>query len=228
MTGENACYRRGIIGHPNHNAVPGDQRRGHRIHLDRLWLTTATVDSNAKAYASGGMRILVTQRGSKGKNQGGRRILNLDAVVDALREAFSSAARLPQHVHHVEVDTVDWAALTFAEQYNRAAQADVVVAMHGAGNSWILAQRPRTAFVEIWPQCVARNVYLVMARQYNVRYYSLCLMLPSKAAAGSPEARYGFLHHSLDVPPAKLVAVARNALEFVAAVRKGGDCPESQ
>ena len=150
--------------------------------------------------------------------------MNLPEVLEALRGAFSKGAAEVATVRRVVVETVDWAELSFEAQYNKAATADVVVAMHGAGNSWILAQRPRTAFIEIWPQCVARNVYLVMARQYNVRYYSLCLQIPTKAAPGSPEARYGFLHHSLDVPIAKLVPIVRQALEYVAAVRSGGKC----
>jgi hypothetical protein len=210
-TGPDRCYHRGLIGHPNHNAVLGPPRRAHRMHLDALFLTGGRHHDDAAGTAFTGQhryRILVTQRGH-GKNQGGRRILNLPDVVAALQQASPAW----------HVDTVDWATLSVEEQYRRAARADVVIAMHGAGNAWILAQRPRTAFIEIWPQCVARNVYLVMAKQYNVRYYSLCLQLPQSAPSGSPEAKYGFLHHSLEVPVDKLVAITRTAADYLAAVR---------
>jgi hypothetical protein len=200
---EGLCFDKFLFGHPNHNSVPALQRRGHALHLAALFGTQPKPK---------GRRIVIAQRGA-GKTQGSRQFTNVNAIAEVLRREYGSAG--------YQVDIIDWATLSFQQQFDVASTTDVLLTMHGAGNSWIAAMKPRTVVIETWPQCVVRNVYLVMAKQYNVRYYSLCLGLPQSAPEGSVEAKFSFLHQSVTVPLEKVMSTMLHAVAYLDAVRDG-------
>lgn len=76
-------------------------------------------------------------------------------------------------VSAVVVCLVDWAMLPLAVQAAVAQATDITIAAHGGGNTWIALQQPHTVFIELWhAPYVPRNVFVSMAREYNVRYYA--------------------------------------------------------
>ncbi len=72
------------------------------------------------------------------------------------------------------VRVIDWAAISLQHQAAIAATTNILVATHGAGNMWLALMPPRSVVVEVWPDCIGRNVYISLAKQHNMRYIPLC------------------------------------------------------
>ncbi|CUG78716.1 membrane-associated protein, putative [Bodo saltans] len=130
------------------------------------------------------------------------------------------AGRQQQHAKHEEVIVclTDWATLPLSTQAAVAYASDVVIAAHGGGNTWIALQRPQTVFIELWhAPYVPRNVFVSMAREYNVRYYAH--LRRDVATPGN------FMHQDVTVEIPQLMSLldaAVNYLVFVAGLGSGG------
>jgi hypothetical protein len=201
--GHTACYRSAIIGQYNHHGLTKEARRGHVVRLREV------LGAPSEPGPCGGpFRVLFTyrDRGSS-RLQGGRLFENVDSAVE--RAAGLEWPSSGGSVKMFHVSKVDWARLPVQEQAALAGRTDILIGMHGAGNSWLALQPPRSVFIELWPDCVSRNVYLAMARQYNIRYYSVCHMQKDS----------NFMHSNLKVDLNKLEGRLRLAFNFLQAVR---------
>lgn len=250
------CYREMLVGQPNHHALTNIQRRVHAAHVllklqgDSLFPppycttvrneTTARDHSNEPSVVMPVLRITLVDR-QKGKMQGGRRILNVPAVVDSLlREFFaevpSSMSRIDYNntqllgrcwdgaaasfislniAERVRLCVVDWATLNLREQILRAQQTDVLIATHGGGNTWLAFQPRRSVLVELWHSSfVPRAVFLSLAKQHNIRY--IPLLKDEVKDAGN------FMHQAVSVDIPKLISLLQvRAFPFVVCARCG-------
>ena len=283
------CYRRGILGAPNHNFISHHGRRLHaaamhrefrrrwesmslseaqRLSMDLPWPLPPLPDLTVLATTA--YRVLVVQRSAKsGRVQGVRDLSNAVEVAQrfsvfewAPPSRNASGVAVPgerrglkgnddgaPNVEHddeevrrctgsvlgrrrqlrgksgsdggggrffTDVRRVDWATVPVEIQWRIAATAHVIVAPHGAGNVWIWAMPPGAVFIEIWPDCVARNVYAVMAAQYRVRYIPVCLRrVAKKTVADDAAEKFSFLHENVDFPPSRLDALLPKLATFL-------------
>jgi hypothetical protein len=60
-----------------------------------------------------------------------------------------------------------------AEQVSRFANADVIVAVHGAGLTNLLFARPGTIVIEIFPEDFVKTTYLWLSNRLNLRHFPL-------------------------------------------------------
>ena len=223
--GKSMCFRRGAVGEYNHHGLPVAARRGHVIRLrevlDAAVNTTATrvlcspfADSSevcSRKVAPRCLRVVVVQRKrASARLQGIRGITNLDEVVSTISSFVFTGSEIPLF----DVAVVDWATLPVREQAQVAANTDILVAMHGAGNTWLALQPPRSTIIEIWPDCLARNVYLGLAKQYNVRYYALC----------HHKKESNFMHSSVNVDLSRLKEKLDVAARYLLKARCGVQC----
>jgi hypothetical protein len=206
--GHTACYRSGIIGQYNHHGLSKEARRGHVVRLREV------LGAPSQPGPCGGpYRVLFTYRDrGSGRLQGGRLFENVDSAVEraaSLEAPSQRGGTGAGGVKMFQVTKVDWARLSVQEQAALAGKTDILIGMHGAGNSWLALQPPRSVFIELWPDCVSRNVYLAMARQYNIRYYSVCHLQKDS----------NFMHSNLKVDLNKLESRLRLAFSFLQATR---------
>ena len=220
---ESVCYRRGLIGQPVHHVVSAATRREHVRAMRRAF---GIAEARHLSGGTGDVRVIVAQRGA-GSKQGSRRIVNVDDVVRAAREALgaglaagtpanrsSSGGRRPA----VHVDVVDFAALPFDEQMRLASRARVLIATHGAGNVWAaFMPEGASALIELWPQdAVSRDVYATLCRQHGVGYAPVfARQAPLFGPRGSHEAKFSFLHQDVNVPLDELRRVLRDEVAAV-------------
>jgi protein O-GlcNAc transferase len=89
-----------------------------------------------------------------------RRLIDKEAFIEKLRSKFPD----------VEIDSVDYASLSFAEQLNATRRSDILIGVHGAGLTHGMFMRPGSAMVEILPQDFNhkgfRNLAKIMGHQY--------------------------------------------------------------
>ena len=89
-----------------------------------------------------------------------RRILNADAVEQALRELG------------FRVNTVDWADMPVHKQIQTMQHTSLLLGMHGTGLNNIAFARPGTVLVDILPYCLANaSDFWELSQVMRVRHY---------------------------------------------------------
>ncbi|MCJ1318654.1 hypothetical protein MMC15_003984 [Xylographa vitiligo] len=91
-----------------------------------------------------------------------RRLINKDLYIEKLRSKFPA----------VEIQLIDFAALSFVEQIRIARRTDILVGVHGAGLTHELFQRPGSAVVEIIPHALAHKGFRNLAKLLGHGYFS--------------------------------------------------------
>jgi hypothetical protein len=100
--------------------------------------------------------ILVSRKG-----QNNRRITNEDAVIELLHTLPGTS-----------VEVIDWVQMSGREQVAKAAAADVLIGMHGAGLAHIQYAHNDIVLVELHPMCVRCSAREVILFNIQRRYRS--------------------------------------------------------
>eukprot|EP00759_Apiculatamorpha_spiralis_P018800 PhF_6_TR25132/c0_g1_i2/m.34586 len=112
------CYSHGLIGQPHHDTIPWETRKAHSLMMLRKFQIKRSIRSSSTK-----LRITLAVRGT-GRVQGSRALTNNEDVAKLLRE-------------YGELRMVDWATLTIPQQLEAAANTNILVTPHGAGNLWL-------------------------------------------------------------------------------------------
>ncbi|MCJ1295141.1 hypothetical protein MMC34_006702 [Xylographa carneopallida] len=91
-----------------------------------------------------------------------RRLINKDLYIENLRAKFPA----------IDIQMVDFAALSFVEQIRIARRTDILVGVHGAGLTHELFQRPGSAVVEVIPHSLAHKGFRNLAKLLGHGYFS--------------------------------------------------------
>ncbi|MCJ1286154.1 hypothetical protein MMC26_005499 [Xylographa opegraphella] len=91
-----------------------------------------------------------------------RRLLNKELYMGKLSSKFPA----------VEIQVIDFAALSFVEQIRIARRTDILVGVHGAGLTHELFQRPGSAVVEIIPHSLAHKGFRNLAKLLGHGYFN--------------------------------------------------------
>ncbi|MCJ1381484.1 hypothetical protein MMC17_004595 [Xylographa soralifera] len=91
-----------------------------------------------------------------------RRLINKDLYIEKLRSKFPA----------IEIQMVDFAALSFVEQIRIARRTDILVGVHGAGLTHELFLRAGSAVVEIIPHSLAHKGFRNLAKLLGHGYFS--------------------------------------------------------
>ena len=190
--GASRCYNRMLVGQPDPRALRNQDRRDHAQRLHKTLGVEGIRQLSTQSFcATGRAHVTIAQRGlhraAAGEQnlQGRRGFANLRELVAAAENAsvatclssstdpsgceVTAAARL-----ETNVSVVDWAELSLRQQAAVAARTNILVATHGAGNLWLTFLPPRSVLIEVWPECIGRNVYVSLAKQHNIRYIPIC------------------------------------------------------
>ncbi|MGB0084594.1 MAG: glycosyltransferase family 61 protein [Rhodomicrobiaceae bacterium] len=87
------------------------------------------------------------------------------------------------------------------EQVRRFGEADVIIAVHGAGLTNLLFARPGATVVEIFPENCVKSTYLWLARRLELNYLPLI-------------GRRGNYHQAFTLPRDHFIAALEAALQF--------------
>jgi hypothetical protein len=153
-----ACYRRALLGGlPSTDVLPHEAQEFSRVMLKRLRGVRRHIPSCLQ------LRVVLIQRAVR------YRILNLERVV----EDISSELQRAVEGASVAVRVVSFENMSVVAQVDIAANADVLVGVHGNGLSWSVAMPSGSAIVELWPNRAYNRNYVDFALRHNLAYFSV-------------------------------------------------------